>query len=105
MQDGKRASMQIGFLDAYRPLQSVLHASTLLPSDRSHVSPRKRGGPHAQPGREGPPPVHGRMMPSRNLNLEGVMETQLEFDTDVLIVGTGPTGATAALALATHSFD
>src|SRR5690349_17336570 len=30
------------------------------------------------------------------------METQLEFDTDVLIVGTGPTGATAALALATH---
>lgn len=36
------------------------------------------------------------------MNLEGVMETQLEFDTDVLIVGTGPTGATAALALATE---
>ena len=30
------------------------------------------------------------------------MKTQLEFDTDVLIVGTGPTGATAALALATQ---
>ena len=30
------------------------------------------------------------------------MKTQLEFDTDVVVVGTGPTGGTTALALATY---
>ncbi|MBP7443862.1 MAG: FAD-dependent monooxygenase, partial [Zoogloea sp.] len=30
------------------------------------------------------------------------METSADFDTDVLIIGSGPTGGTAALALATQ---
>ena len=30
------------------------------------------------------------------------MSKTAEFDTDILIVGSGPTGATAALALATY---